>query len=734
MLINISQEHYVSYGSPYRYEGNVLKANRINQVNLKNVSALPADNTSYSAPIHLDAMSLPFPVAILRANDGHVLYANTMMAALLQSKVDDLLGKAIPGLFDTGKHRSLVFKQLKRRTIIPPSTVTLTSAENKPIKVSASLSLTRFDNNLCILVTLQDIPRSPPNLKRLNIVMQRYNMALQAAKVGIWSWDLMTDRIVWDDTMHELFGIEPGTYSGKKRDFLEFMVPEDRKEQIDIGNKLYKEGGKFDTKFRIVRPDGETRVLINRGEAFKNSQGYVFSTVGACWDVTENFALNAKIEHQAQYDPLTGLLNRHEMQRKIEQLLENIRKEPSDNTFCYFDIDRFKVVNDTCGHQAGDTLLSKIAEHLRSYVKKSDYFARVGGDEFAIVITNSTNKEARKVADTIHKAAKDFHFEWNGKVFDTSVSMALVPITADKTLGQILGSADVALSAAKDSGRDRIHEYRPHDSTVIRRHDEMQWVMELEDALRNDRFQLNFQPIQPLHSDEKEGHHYEVLLRVINVSGDVIAPSELLKAAEQFDMATRVDKWVINAMFDWLKKNPDHCKELSLCSINLSGASIGDQEFLTFLEEKLNDDDIPSKKISFEVTENAAIKNINKAADFIRKIKEFGCRFALDDFGSGLSSFAYLKDLPVDILKIDGMFVKGINTEPVNYAMVKAIHDVGKIMKMKTIAEYVENEKVLDKLNEIGVDYGQGYYFGESKKLDKIIVVESEIAEPDDTL
>lgn len=670
-------------------------------------------------------------MAILRANDGHVLYANLRMGALLRCDVDQLLGKTIEGLFDTGKHRSIVFKQLKRRTVIPPTKVTLSNVDKEKLNASASLSLTRYENSLCILVALQDVPRDSTKLKRLHIAMQRYSMALEAAKVGIWSWDLMSDRIVWDDTMHDLFGIKQGTFSGKKRDFLDYMVAEDREEQLQIGSKYYQEGGKFDTKFRIVRPDGETRVILNRGEATKNDQGFVVNVVGTCWDVTENFALTAKIEHQAQFDPLTGLLNRHEMQRKLEQLLEKIKQEPSENTFCYFDVDRFKVVNDTCGHEAGDALLSRIAEHLQSYVKKSDHFARIGGDEFAIIISDSSSSDARKVADTIHRAAKEFHFEWDGKVFDLSVSMALVPITEDKTVSEILGSADVALSAAQDSGRDRIHEYRPHDSTVIRRHDEMQWVMDLEDALRNDRFQLHFQPIQPLHSDEKKGHHYEVLLRVIDVDGNVIAPGELLKAAEQFDMATRVDKWVVNAVFDWLKKNQKHCEELSLCSINLSGASMGDQEFLAFLQEKLQDDEIPSDKISFEVTENAAIKNINKAADFIKTIKKMGCKFALDDFGSGLSSFAYLKDLPVDILKIDGVFVKGINVEPVNYAMVKAIHDVGKIMNMKTIAEYVENAEVLEKLNEIGVDYGQGYYFGKSKNLDNIIVVESTIAEPD---
>ncbi|MBT8112318.1 MAG: EAL domain-containing protein [Gammaproteobacteria bacterium] len=222
--------------------------------------------------------------------------------------------------------------------------------------------------------------------------------------------------------------------------------------------------------------------------------------------------------------------------------------------------------------------------------------------------------------------------------------------------------------------------------------------------------------------------HYEVLLRVIDESGEVISPHELLNAAEQFDMATRVDTWVVNAVFDWLQKHPDHLEKLGLCSINLSGASIGDSGFLIFLKEKLQDSELPLGKIGFEVTENAAIKNILKARDFIDTIKNYGCKFALDDFGSGHSSFAYLKDLPVDILKIDGMFVKGIHLEPVNYAMVKAINDVGQVMKMKTIAEYVENEEICNSLKEIGVDYGQGYHFGKSENIDEVIVVDPTIA------
>ncbi len=689
-----------------------------------NTVALPRDIPASL----LDAGTLPFAVALLRANNGSVVFVNHLMSVILRCSEDELKGKTITGLYDNGKQRSEVFKLLQKSTYVPPKQITISNFDNNKLTVTAASSLLKYQNELCILVAFQPPSPDTSNVKNLRIAIGRHNMALQAAQVGIWSWDLMSNRITWDDTMHALFGIKPGSFSGKQRDFLEYMLPEDREEQLELGRSYYQEGGKFDTKFRILRPDGETRVIINRGEATKNSQNIVVSVVGVCWDVTENFALSAKIEHQALHDPLTGLLNRFEMQKRLEDLLQSLKFDLSENTFCYFDLDRFKVVNDTCGHDAGDELLKQISERLKPYITEKDTFARMGGDEFALIMTNCSGDEARKVAETLLQAVQNFHFEWTGKVFDINLSMALVPISPEKSVSEILGTADVSLSAAKDGGRGRIHEYRPHDSTVIRRHDEMHWVLQLEDALRSDRFQLNFQPIMPLQDDCDEGLHYEVLLRVLDESGQVMSPVELLNAAEQFDMATRVDNWVVNAVFDWLTKHPEHLDSLSLCSINLSGASIGDPNFLIFLKEKLKDSNLPLEKISFEVTENAAIKNILKARDFIETIKKYGCKFALDDFGSGHSSFAYLKDLPVDILKIDGMFVKGIHLEPVNYAMVKAINDVGQVMNMKTIAEYVENEEICNSLKEIGVDYGQGYYFGKSENIDEIIVVDATIA------
>ncbi|MEJ2114504.1 MAG: EAL domain-containing protein, partial [Gammaproteobacteria bacterium] len=654
--------------------------------------------------------------------------ANRLMCVILRCDENKLKGKTIPGLYDNSQQRSEVFKLLKKSIFIPAKQIKISNFDNHNLTITAASSFIKYKNQLCILVAFIPPSSDVLQVKRLRTAIERHNMALQAAQVGIWSWDIISNRIAWDDIMHSLFGIELGSFSGRQKEVLKYIVPEDRDELLEIGKKYYQDGGKFDTKFRILRSDGETRVIINRGEAAKNSEGIVINVVGVCWDVTENFALSAKIEHQSLHDPLTGLLNRFEMQQRLDSLLHSLTLEPSENTFCYFDLDRFKVVNDTCGHEAGDELLRQVSEHLKPYITEKDTFARMGSDEFALIMTNCPNDEARKVADTLLQAVQNFHFEWAGTVFDINLSMALVPISAEKSVSEILGTADVALSAAKDGGHGRIHEYRPHDSTVIRRHDEMQWVLQLEDALRSDRFQLNFQSIVPLHDKSDQGIHYEVLLRVIDESGEAMSPHELLKAAEQFDMVTRVDNWVVNAVFDWLEKHPDHLKKLSLCSINLSGASIGDPNFLLFLKDKLQGSKIPLEKIGFEVTENAAIKNMLKARDFIDTIKEHGCKFSLDDFGSGHSSFAYLKDLPVDFLKIDGVFVKGIHLEPVNYAMVKAINDVGQVMNMKTIAEYVENEEICNSLKEIGVDYGQGYYFGKSENLEEVIVVDEMVA------
>jgi len=283
-------------------------------------SPAPVEEPPQLSESLIDAGSLPFAVALLRANDGTVVFANHLMGVILRLNANEMKGKTIAGLYENGKQRSEAFRLLKKSTFVPPKQIKISNFDNKQLNVTVVSSLIKHQNQLCILVAFQPPKSESSTVNRLRIAIERHNMALQSAQVGVWSWDLMSNRIAWDDTMHDLFGIKSGEFTGGQREFLEYIIPEDRQEQLEIGKMYYQDGGKFDTKFRILRPDGETRVIINRGEATKNKQGIVVNVVGVCWDVTENFALNAKIEHQALHDPLTGLLNRFEMQQRLETL------------------------------------------------------------------------------------------------------------------------------------------------------------------------------------------------------------------------------------------------------------------------------------------------------------------------------------------------------------------------------------------------------------------------------
>ncbi len=318
--------------------------------------------------------------------------------------------------------------------------------------------------------------------------------------------------------------------------------------------------------------------------------------------------------------------------------------------------------------------------------------------------------QAQRVAENVRRRIESFRFTWEGRVFNIGVSIGLVPI-AHRGLDSIdiLKQADAACYVAKDSGRNRIHVYLEEDSTLARRDGEIKMIEKIHRALEADRLELYYQPIVPVDSSGTDGAQYEVLVRMTDDSGNMLAPATFLAAAERYGVSPRIDRWVVSRLLRHLEDNPEHVSSLARCSINLSGLSLGDPGFHRFVLGMFEKSDIPPNNICFEITETAAISNLTDAADFIRSMRELGCCFALDDFGSGLSSFAYLKNLSVDFLKIDGMFVRDIADDPISYAMVKSIHDIGKLMGKKTIAEFVENDAILQKLKAIGVDYAQGY-------------------------
>ncbi len=437
------------------------------------------------------------------------------------------------------------------------------------------------------------------------------------------------------------------------------------------------------------------------------------SALIVCEDVTEARQLSDQLSYQASHDPLTGLVNRREFERRLERTIHQARGEQAEHALCYLDLDQFKVINDTCGHVAGDELLRQVGGVLHHGIRKRDTLARLGGDEFGVLIKHCAPENARKVAEGLRKAVAELRFLWESTSFKIGVSIGLVAINDLSEDGTaLMAAADSACYAAKDQGRDRVHVYHADDTELARRQGEMQWVSRIHSALEENQFYLTYQPIAPIQNGNGAGTHYELLLRMMDENQKLILPGAFLPAAERYNLIHQLDHWVAGTAFRWLAEHRGHLDRLHLCSINLSGHSLGDRKFLEFITVELGRRDIPAEKICFEITETAAISNLPSATRFIKELRKLGCRFALDDFGSGLSSFAYLKNLPVDFLKIDGLFVKDIVDDPIDLAVVRSINEIGHVMGKRTIAEFVENEAILDKIRAIGIDYAQGYHIG----------------------
>jgi len=424
----------------------------------------------------------------------------------------------------------------------------------------------------------------------------------------------------------------------------------------------------------------------------------------------EHRRAEATIRHLAYHDPLTGLTNRHRFEERLAHALADAREQDSQHALIYLDLDQFKVVNDTCGHVAGDELLKQIALLLQGQVREHDTVARLGGDEFGILLEHCPLERAQQIGTQLLRAINDYRFCWLGKSFVIGGSIGLVAIDRTSTsLGDLLGRADVACYAAKDLGRNRIHVFQDDDLELARRQGEMQWVSRIHWALQQDRFTLYRQNIHALGGDGRPWG-CEVLLRLRDEADDLVAPGAFLPAAERYNLAPAIDRWVVGHLLEFMARHgrPDAGLPATLF-INLSGATLNDQGFDDHLRALLRDTGLPASLLCFEITETAAIANLSRAVDFINAIRAEGCRFALDDFGSGLSSFAYLKTLPVDFLKIDGGFVRDITRDPMDRAIVEAINRIGHTVGLKTVAEFVEDEATRQELLGLSVDYAQGY-------------------------
>ena len=427
--------------------------------------------------------------------------------------------------------------------------------------------------------------------------------------------------------------------------------------------------------------------------------------------VDEERKLRMQLSYQASHDALTGLINRFEFETRLQRLLENAHHENTAHALIYIDLDQFKVVNDTCGHVAGDELLRQLSSLLTKNIRNHDTLARLGGDEFGLLLEYCDSAYSLKIANTLLKLVQDFRFVWDDNNFVVGASIGVVVIDANSgNITDLMRAADAACYSAKDAGRNRVHVVQENDTTLASHYGEMLWVTKINNALDENRFVLFYQRISSLNKSElKQKDMFEVLVRMKDENGEIIPPGAFIPAAERYNIMISLDRWVIGEVITWLSENHSTLQNLGKCSINISGSSIGHPDFLSYIKQKINTSNVPADKICFEITETSAVRHLSEATKFIDELKAIGCSFALDDFGCGLSSFAYLKNLQVDYLKIDGMFVRDIDNDPIDYAMVKSINEIGHVMGKKTIAEFVENDKVLAILQDIGIDYVQGY-------------------------
>ena len=460
----------------------------------------------------------------------------------------------------------------------------------------------------------------------------------------------------------------------------------------------------------LVRRDGNTIAIDDSAAPIRDRQGRVIGGVLVFRDVTIARSMAQRISWAATHDALTSLANRREFEDRVEAALASARSSAKHHVLCYMDLDQFKIVNDTAGHAAGDALLKQVAQALQENLRESDTLARLGGDEFGVLLDSCPLERAELIAANLLSAIKSLRFRWEDKSFVVGISIGVVAIKGDSlSRAEIFSSADAACYMAKEQGRNRVCVFHRADADLAERRRDMDWAARLGRAIEENRFQLYYQPYRALAAGEPGAKHIEILLRLIDEDGSVVLPGSFVPAAERYGVMPAIDQWVIRTVFSRYHDLAAQLGSPLICAINVSGTSINGEGLLAFIREQAGLHGILPGTVCFEITETAAINNLRRATQFMKDIKSLGFFFALDDFGSGTSSFGYLKNLPVDYLKIDGSFVQDIADDPLDRAMAETINRVGHIMGLKTVAEFAESEAVIGELRAIGVDFAQGY-------------------------
>lgn len=476
-------------------------------------------------------------------------------------------------------------------------------------------------------------------------------------------------------------------------------------------------------RMTLVRSDGQRFGVEHSIAPIRGSEGRAIGLVIVFQDVTDQRLLALQLAHQATHDALTGLLNRQAFDEHLQAALREARDGDDTHCLLYMDLDQFKVVNDTCGHLAGDELLRRVAALVLEQVREGDLVSRLGGDELGVFLPSCSAEDGRRIADRIHGAVNRHRFSWQEKRFAVGLSIGLVVIDRDsENLAQVLSAADHACYVAKERGRNRVQLYQPDDAEVVRRTDEMNWVVRIQKTLEEGRFRLYAQRIRRLRGEGPELLFFEVLLRMIEEDGSVLTPTPFIRAAERYGLMRDIDRWVVSQVLESLAGQRRNVLErVGICAINLSAVSISDESFLERVARELQRSMVPPEKLCFEVTETAALASLSQAQRLIGVLSDLGCSFALDDFGSGMASYGKLKALRVSYLKIDGAFVRDLANNPLDRAMVQSINQLAHVLGIATVAEGVSSAPLLDRLRSLGVDYAQGFGVDQPVPLEELL-------------
>src|SRR5215470_1328931 len=695
---------------------------------LTRVSPTPEQERSHASPKLFGELADRIHEAVLVHREA-ILHANKQFASFVGVDRVELIGRKLGDLVPP-EYSDLVTDNIRRRlkgeVAAERYEIEMVGLQGQISRLEITSTVTDYEGEPALLITgVEIVPtQTVPALRALPLQAAG---AVGVNPLHLFALDSLAEAIIATDTdghisylnaaAEHLTGASASSVIGKPLEDIIGLVDEtDRRLLSDPVKQALTTGAPVNLSRRALllsKANGSERSIELSASPIRDGDKKVTGAVVLLHDVTELRGLARQMSYQATHDALTGLVNRREFERRLEEAVESGHRGDGQHVLCYLDLDRFKVVNDTSGHLAGDSMLREVAKLLRDAVRDSDTVGRLGGDEFGMLLIGCPLDKARQIADDVCRAVADYRFVWKDKIFNIGVSIGLVEISRESgTLEELFAAADSACYVAKKQGSGRVAVYSARDEALARHTGEIQWLQRLQTALKENRFQLYHQPIVPAFGEDTGGPAMEVLVRLQDEEGHEVPPSDFVRAAERYRLMGLVDRWVVQTTLAALGRGAIPVPATRSVAINISGQTLGDTQFLEFVVECLDSTGVTPAQVCFEITESAVVANMDHARRFVGVLHGMGCQFALDDFGSGVGSFSNLKNLPMDYLKIDGSFMRNLARDSVNQAMVTAMIKLARTLNFKVIAEQVEDAAALDAARRMGVDYVQGYAIG----------------------